>query len=239
MTGHQEARYQQTTQAAMAAEIELLLIRYSFDLAGYSPERWIDQWLNLYPALWLHEAVVEALYQGRYKAVSVWQILDLWQRRGKPLRHFSREFERMVAGRTLPLLFTSEIPSATPDLEVLQPESPPPDSAAPPLIMLPASRMGNQSQIPPYKPSQQFHLALPEKISLPPNQIWPANPPPIQQFVPTPETSDLYDKLKSIAQALILANAQIISTTLAERRVQPDAKLELKPEPEHSSEPSG
>ena len=92
MTGHQEARYPKVTQAAMlaqtavAAEIAMLMIRYSFDLGNYSPEQWIDQWLQQYPDLWLHEAVVEALYQGRYKAVSVWQILDLWQRRGKPLR---------------------------------------------------------------------------------------------------------------------------------------------------------
>jgi hypothetical protein len=233
--GHQAVSYQQATQAA-AADVALLMVRYSFDLGGHSPERWIDQWLHQYPAAWMQGAVVEALYQGRYKAVSVWQILDLWQRRGKPLRHFSREFERMVAGRTLPLLFTSD--PTRPVFEETGPEFQPefqPDpicetspldasSEAAPLIM-PPSLLGLQTQIPPYKPSQQFHLSLPEKIGLP-QPMRAANQPPIQQFIPTPEASEFHGKLKSIAQALILANAQIISATLATRRIQPN-----EPEP--------
>jgi hypothetical protein len=104
------------TQDAVAATVAELLIRYSFDLAGYDPARWIEQW-SQYPLLWLRSAVIEALYQGRYKAVSVWQILDLWQRRGQPLQHFNREFERMVVGRTFQLLFPTEPePAYSPDL---------------------------------------------------------------------------------------------------------------------------
>lgn len=117
LTKAQKNLYQNgQTQDAVAATVAELLIRYSFDLAGHNPARWIEQW-SQYPLLWLRSAVIEALYQGRYKAVSVWQILDLWQRRGQPLQHFNREFERMVVGRTFQLLFPTEPePDLSPDL---------------------------------------------------------------------------------------------------------------------------
>jgi hypothetical protein len=249
MTGYNEARYQQAAQAmqakeAMAAEIAMLMVRYSFDLGGQSTEHWIDQWLDQYPVLWLHGAVVEALYQGRYKAVSVWQILDLWRRRGKPLRHFSHEFERMVSGRTLQLLFTTERPepeifsepesSLTPgNAAALMPDQ----SEAPSLIVPSGALFGVQSQIQPYRPSQQFHLSLPGKISLTQSPVRAAYQPPIQQFIPTPEASEFHSKLKSIAQALIQANAQIISTTLATRKMRPaDGEPAISPEPEQSTQ---
>ena len=54
------------------------------------------EWLTKYPGYWLRLAVVEALYQGRYKAVSVGQLLSMWHRIGQPLYHFNREFERLV-----------------------------------------------------------------------------------------------------------------------------------------------
>jgi len=248
MTGHQEARYPKVKQAAMqtqtavAAEIAMLMVRYSFDLGSYSPEQWIDQWLQQYPDIWLHEAVVEALYQGRYKAVSVWQILDLWQRRGKPLRHFNREFERMVAGHRLQLLFTPDVvlpPSyvsdnnASDSSDALTNHSP----AAASLILPPSLPRGFQSRIQPYKPSSQFQLTLPEKMTLPQSYIRVANQPPIQQFVPTPETSELHSKLKSIAQALILNNSQVLSMTPATRPTQP-APLAAESDSPDTIEPS-
>lgn len=89
------------TELARDAAIDAaeLLTHYSFDLGGFTVERLIDYWLREYPANWLRPALVEALYQGRYKAVSVTQILTLWKRRGQPLYHFNHEFERMVCGR--------------------------------------------------------------------------------------------------------------------------------------------
>ena len=244
MTGQNEARYQKAAQdlQAAAAEAAMLMVRYSFDLGGQSAERWIDQWLGQYPALWLHEAVVEALYQGRYKAVSVLQILDLWRRRGKPLRHFNREFERMVSGRTLQLLFTTELPEPEPENRLSLGETPVPAVGEPSPLIVPL-RSGSQPQIPPYKPSQQFHLSLPEKMILTQSQIWADSQPPIQQFVPTPEASEFHSKLKSIAQALIRTNAQIISTTLATLKNQPapvdpkpETPAEGSPEPEQSAQ---
>jgi hypothetical protein len=78
-----------------------LLARYGFELRGYTALELIDQWLRLYPARWVRLAVVEALYQGRYKAISVEHILSIWLRRGQPTFHFSYEFERLVF-RVLP-----------------------------------------------------------------------------------------------------------------------------------------
>lgn len=79
-----------------------LLHHYSFEL-DVTVEQQVATWLKTYPASWILLSVVEALYQGRYKAVSVEQILHIWQRRGQPLCHFTHEFERLVR---------SEIPAA-------------------------------------------------------------------------------------------------------------------------------
>ena len=86
-----------TDLARDAANVVDLLTRYSFDLSGYTVDRLAEYWLQHYPSDWIRLAVIEALYQGRYKAVSVEQILNLWQRRGKPLHHFNRDFERIIA----------------------------------------------------------------------------------------------------------------------------------------------
>ncbi|MBW4642128.1 MAG: hypothetical protein KME23_03780 [Goleter apudmare HA4340-LM2] len=76
-----------------------LMIHYSFDLSGYSANELIRRWQTHYPVDWLHIAVIEALYQGRYKAVSVQQILTFWQRRGQATYHFNMEFERMICSK--------------------------------------------------------------------------------------------------------------------------------------------
>jgi hypothetical protein len=82
-----------------AIDVTDLLTRYSFDLGGYTVEQLVDAWLHHYPIKWVRLAVIEALYQGRYKAFSVEQILNLWKRRGKSLYRFNHEFERIICGR--------------------------------------------------------------------------------------------------------------------------------------------
>lgn len=82
-----------------AIDVTDLLKRYSFDLDEALLDRLVEFWLNHYPTQWVRLAVIEALYQGRYKAISVEQILNLWQRRGRVLYHFNHEFERVVCGR--------------------------------------------------------------------------------------------------------------------------------------------
>lgn len=73
-----------------------LLKHYGFDLYDQTAEQLVTQLMSRYPSRWIRSAVIEALYQGRYKDVSVKQLLSLWQRRGQPLCHFNHEFERMV-----------------------------------------------------------------------------------------------------------------------------------------------
>lgn len=103
--------------ARIAAE---LLYHYNFEPASCSIDQQIAAWLAQYPDQWLPFAIIEALYQGRYKTVSVAQILVIWHRRGQPLYHFNHEFERLIRG-SLP-----RSPEASP-------EEPPAKLAPPPL----------------------------------------------------------------------------------------------------------
>ena len=73
-----------------------LLKYYSHDVQDQTQQERLDHWLRTYPASWVRLALIEALYQGRYKTVSVGQLLALWQRRGHPLFHFNSDFERLV-----------------------------------------------------------------------------------------------------------------------------------------------
>ncbi|MDJ0703349.1 MAG: hypothetical protein QNJ46_08720 [Leptolyngbyaceae cyanobacterium MO_188.B28] len=81
-------------------EAATLLQLYSFDLAGYSTDQLVAGWEQIYSERWIRSAVIEALYQGRYKAVSVEKILVVWLRRGQPLRHFNHEFEKIVCNQS-------------------------------------------------------------------------------------------------------------------------------------------
>jgi hypothetical protein len=78
-----------------------LLEGYSFDTEAYAMDAVIGDWLEQYGPVWVSHAITEALYQGRYKIISIDQILKLWQRRGQPIRHFNREFESIILGQTL------------------------------------------------------------------------------------------------------------------------------------------
>ncbi len=76
-----------------------LLTHYSFDLGGYSAGELVNRWRKDYAVSWLRLAIIEALYQGRYKAISVQQILTLWHRRGQPTYHFNVEFENLICSK--------------------------------------------------------------------------------------------------------------------------------------------
>jgi hypothetical protein len=89
-----------STESEISAELAAaLLTHYSFDLSGYTARDLINRWQTQYPVEWLHLAVIEALYQGRYKAISVQQILLFWQRRGQVIYHFNMEFERLICSK--------------------------------------------------------------------------------------------------------------------------------------------
>lgn len=74
-----------------------LLQHYSFDLGGYTIRDLTRTWANYKPE-WVRQAVIESLFQGRYKAVSVNQILQRWERKGEPHCRYNHEFERLICG---------------------------------------------------------------------------------------------------------------------------------------------
>jgi hypothetical protein len=74
-----------------------LLQHYSFDLGGYTIKDLTRAWSSFKPE-WVRQAIIESLFQGRYKAVSVNQILQLWERKGEPNCRYNRDFERLVCG---------------------------------------------------------------------------------------------------------------------------------------------
>ncbi len=82
-------------------QIKALLDSYSFDTNRCSIEVLIYDWLKNYQIEWIYLATVEALFLGRYKVVSIKQILSIWERLGSPKTHFSGDFERFI-GRNLP-----------------------------------------------------------------------------------------------------------------------------------------
>lgn len=77
-------------------DMPTFLIRYGFDLAQQEAEDWVVDWSQRFPVQWIPMALLEALYQGRYKAASVEQLLMLWGRRGEPRLGFSLEFSRRI-----------------------------------------------------------------------------------------------------------------------------------------------
>jgi len=79
-----------------AQQAAALLNGYRFELGNHDAAQWVSLWIDSYRPVWVRDAVIEALYQGRYKAFSVRQILELWQKREKPIRHTTRDFEATV-----------------------------------------------------------------------------------------------------------------------------------------------
>lgn len=72
------------------------LLNYYFELGNASADVLFEEWLDRYPASWIRLAIIESLYQGRYKAISVSQILEVWQRRHQVFQHFNYDFECLV-----------------------------------------------------------------------------------------------------------------------------------------------
>jgi len=72
------------------------LERYGFELEGQPGQVWVERWDQSFPAHWIPVALLEALYQGRYKATSVEQLLRLWQRCGFPHLTFPPEIGQFL-----------------------------------------------------------------------------------------------------------------------------------------------
>jgi hypothetical protein len=74
----------------------ILLSNYSFETTDANLNDLIFWWLSLYPSKWVVAAIVEAIYQGRYKVESVSRILNAWSMRGYPVHHFDYDFADVV-----------------------------------------------------------------------------------------------------------------------------------------------
>jgi hypothetical protein len=169
-------------QSAMLTETETpinlamkLLDRYSFDLGGCSASVLMERWLKDYSDRWIYLAVVEALYQGRYKANSVEQILTIWQRKGQAYFRFNHEFERLVCGDFSNIWRKLERSSLESDRATIQQAT----------------------------PQQKLDITKIELLAQNPRQAKDSKltNQPIEQFSPySTDTNEFYGKLKAIAK---------------------------------------
>lgn len=191
-----------------------LLIHYSFDLSGYSADELVHRWQKYYPADWLHWAVIEALYQGRYKGISVQQILAFWQRRGQVIYHFNMEFERLICNQFPPSLTANSpralnlFPTATePETAVVLPqlgENSQSNSASIPLMDNAQSESFNEletSATLPALPASSVNPLTDNSEASDTHLPIVINHPPIGQFTPAKsDRSELFtSKLKAIS----------------------------------------
>lgn len=196
--------------------VPALLIYYSFDLSGYQVEECINRWLDRFKGDWLRLAIVEALYQGRYKMISIEQILYLWQRRGQPICHFNHEFEQIVCSKLPEDLLPLDYLSVT--LEVRPPvyDLPPQDrlisdedeleesSSIVTDAIAEAEQRGDRNldaSVPESFGSDDSAIAV-ESESEPihgDSDPLPLDQPPIDQFSPPLPTSEFYVKLQAFA----------------------------------------
>ena len=190
-----------------------LMNSYGLDLYGYTIEEIISQWLNKYHAAWIRLAVIEALYLGRYKAISVEQILSVWSRLGNPNPHFSHEFERLIC-RKLPRNST-ELPENTSVTSSLEEKILEEKIAALGKNKAIASESFSvqektqtddktkTSQEDTTKPAKKSINSAASDLEIPqPTNRSRLNPeqPPIHEFTPLPDVSAFYNKLKSLAE---------------------------------------
>lgn len=181
-----------------------LLVRYIFDLGGYTTSELLDRWLKDYPAAWVRLAVIEALYQGRYKAVSIEQILTFWQRRGQAVYHFNHEFERLVCGNFSLLTGQSQINTNIPLVSEKTASSNSGYNESTAAVEI-ATEVDATTKTPPSTKSStkeigRDYLKVDNYQGL--RLFKSENPCPIEQFIPNEESgSDFHSKLKAIAQA--------------------------------------
>ncbi|MEW6491855.1 MAG: hypothetical protein AB1589_04800 [Cyanobacteriota bacterium] len=197
-----------------------LLNHYGFELKGYTAKELVHLWQKNYPVNWVRMAVIEALYQGRYKAVSVEQILAVWARRGQPMYRFNHEFERLIS-RKLPQKLVAPLYQRSPDVN-LEPNLP---IVAPSFPDIPDQRVKfevmPQESPSTYIPETPRAKTTPTEAETPlesdeqqPETLTDAGSPnheadwsrgennrqPIHQFTPPPDRSNFYLKLKAVAE---------------------------------------
>jgi hypothetical protein len=126
-----------------------LLTCYGFDLKDSTPLTLIEQWLAQYSVQWIRLAVVEALYLGRYKAVSIDHLLQSWTKRGYPHFHFNHDFERLISHK-LPKILLQPLPNIR-DVSLprsVRLELPPPPHLLEPILRKHQQAIAPQTEMP-------------------------------------------------------------------------------------------
>ena len=230
------------TESVVAYAIALLS-HYKFELRGYTAQELVNLWLRNYPANWVRMGVIEALYQGRYKAVSVEQILAVWGRRGQPIYRFTHEFERLIS-RKLPQRLTARLGATSTDL-IQELSLPSLTLSSPEITDEPARLEVAQEQAStakqdtpaiattaledltetPVEPDDQFPEPL-TNTGVSPNYDanWArcdVSKQPIDQFTPPPDSSGFYLKLKAVVLQQEETPANVVTPVIDEREAEP------------------
>jgi hypothetical protein len=92
--------------------IKIAIEIYGLELDPDRVDTILATWLKQYDPNWILKAIVESLYRGRYKIVSVENILKDWQRLGNPRYQFTPEYEREILEK-IPQLPTPEVSSTS------------------------------------------------------------------------------------------------------------------------------
>ncbi|AIE75118.1 MULTISPECIES: hypothetical protein [unclassified Synechocystis] len=189
-----------------------LLTAYCFDLRGLAPKQVINSWLKDFSALWIRLAVIEALYLGRYKAVSVEHLLKFWHKKGQPNLHFSAEFERLVS-RNLPRSLAIATDESMEELTKLCDQSWPLKVPALAQEKSPPSSerkfsLADPEGLPPLpwhhrdpkniQPQSKDNFTTPDMFGEAPTNRVPGPAPSIEQFIPITQESDLLHRLQLV-----------------------------------------
>jgi hypothetical protein len=174
-----------------------LLTYYGFEVDCKNAEDLIRKWLDQYDANWIRLALIEALYQGRYKAVSIEHILTCWQRRGQPLFHFNIEFEILICNSFAPPEPDPDNPPENPGINR--------NFDAPEILPLPILNIEDVEEL-----EVQIQELISEDITLDSKdfileeltQTPLVEEKNISQFIPNSQHThtDFYTKLKAVAQ---------------------------------------
>ena len=200
----------QKKEEIQITETSALLTCYGFDLRGVTPQGLINDWLKSYSPLWIRWAVVEALYQGSYKAISVEHLLNFWSRRGEPSFRFNSEFERLITNK-LPKSYAAGLDFAveTKDEKItlsVPPKFSLPSFPSPPPLLEPILNQPS-SLISEHEPlegllNEDVDLEDQENLMEPTaaNQIRPLKTRSIHRFIPVLEESDILGKLRMVVR---------------------------------------
>ena len=198
------------TQDLSLAQARSLINSYAFDLGNENADRLLQYWLNLYHASWIRLATIEALYLGRYKAISIEHILNVWLRIGSPNPHFSYEFERLIC-RKLPKhlsdLSDLRVSDLTKPANSSQPqkklvELAPVNTEQKPAISISQSHLLGQEKVFQPDSSAKDRISI-SNLEPSPQPEWthiPQGSKTIHEFTPMPDVSSFFNRLKTFGR---------------------------------------